>query len=136
MNKGVTFLGDNDGSDVNQSIDEFLSHSEKVENPPPIKDTAPTQYTKEPTLKLSDEQIQKYLENVIGGSSGSSGSSGGRGDRHYYEDSCHEGSYHLSKCNKCRHRMCGSDYSFNSNAILYFIIIALFIMIIILLCKK
>ncbi len=130
MNQGVTFLGDNYDSDVNQSIDEFLTHTEKVDTPPPIREALEK---KEPTLKLSDEQIQKYLENVIGGSSDGGG---GVGDRYYYEDSCHEGSHHLSKCNKCRNKMCGSDYSFNSNSILYLIIIALFIMIIILLCKK
>lgn len=117
MNQGVTFISDlNEKRVVNQSIEDFLINEEQE----PLDQTAPT-------ATVTDEQIYDYLTKLTNSEH----------NRHYYyEDTCDEGDYHMLKCNKCRHRMCGRDYSFNSNMILYVIIAILTLLVIILLCKK
>lgn len=131
MNQGVTFLSElNGGENVNQSIDDFLSVNKQEEKVDEVDDDVPSPKKHNPDtplIPLTDDQIYEYL-NRIGNSDTQR--------RHYYEDTCDEGHYHISKCKRCRHNVCGRDYSFNSNMILYAIIAVLFVMVIILLCKK
>jgi hypothetical protein len=117
MNQGVTMITNLKDKNTNiQSIDDFMSTYEtesKLNNNP-----IPT-----------NEQIFEYLESI-------SDPVPHDNFGHYYEDNCYEGNYHVSKCKKCRHRVCGGDNSFQSNIILYGIIFFLFVMIILLLWKK